>query len=365
MTLAHSGSDPSRAVHPYKPDDKITVPAVASRVVFLPEWVSAESWQADNAYRLAAWLRTRDLWLAAAGRNSARSAREYARIWNAFFASHSYKLAPWEVDSTHAQEWAADLATGHAPATVNKSLAILSSYYRFCGAQYDHSARLWAGENPFAGEHLRARVPRFGRARYPSTDQVLSLCAAIDTSSPAGLRDLCLIRGMFATTRRLNEWLNLRWGDIAGNTFACVKKGGQPHWQYLPDGLKDLLVAWLHAAGNWPPSPSDYLFVRTNPYDWSRPLNPGNVWRIMRKYGAQAGVPLELCHPHGLRHAGARERKRQNATPLEMQTILGHQHFSTTEIYIREVCDSPVDRLADAMDALFERVRTQPSRALG
>jgi integrase/recombinase XerD len=298
--------------------------------------------------------------------------REYARTWTSFYGeAHGYALAPWDVTPTHAQQWVAELTPRLAPATVNKLVTIMCSYYKFAAGQFmTDGERLYSGSNPFDGEHLLRTISKFGRARYPTTDQVLAICDQIDTSSPVGLRDLCLIRGMFVTTRRLNEWLNLRWQDITGDTFVCRLKGGRDNRQILPDGLKGGIVAWLHAAGNYPPRPTDYIFVAprfrgSDSYDWSRPLNPGNVWRIMRKYGAQAQVPPELCHPHGLRHAGARFRRAHGATAFELQQILGHRSIRTTEIYIDEVLKNPEDRLGNLVDDLFSRAQAQPSRALG
>lgn len=366
--LTHSGSSPIRM----KTDNVVAqVTTPADRAAILPEWVSApcEPWQIDPAdtYRLAAWLRTRENWLSAIDRRcgSARSANEYARVWSSFYGTaHGYKLAPWAVTTTDAQEWASDLAGDHAPATVNKSLSILASFYRFAADQYDDRSRLWLAPNPFSAEHLRAKVSRFGRSRFPTTDQVLAICSVIDTSSPLGLRDLCIVRGMFSTTRRLAEWINLRWSDVTGNEFVCRQKGGHTVRQVLPDGLRADIEAWLQAAGNWPPDPQHYLFVRLLPRPhWDRPLHPGSVNRMLRHYGQLAGVPPAVCHAHGLRHAGARYRRQHGASAWELQLILGHRNIQTTEIYCREVLDAPVDRLAGTVDALFARTRMLSSRA--
>jgi integrase/recombinase XerD len=303
--------------------------------------------------RLNAWLRCRDLWLASVLRRSgsARSADAYAREWKAFFAAHAWRLAPWSVAPTEVAAWAAGLAGRLAPATVNKSLAILTSYYDYAA----DTGRLWSGPNPFAGRHLRARVSRFGRARFPTSDQVRALLDAIDTSSPDGLRDQAIIQGMFATTRRVHEWLRLQWRDITGNAFWYQCKGGHLLRQRLPDGLRALIDAYLTAAGHYPPAPDDYVFVSLHPVRWDRPLNAGYVNQLLRRYGAAAGLPLDVCHAHGLRHAGARHRRRLGATTWELQQTLGHRSIATTEIYCAAVLDDPEDRLAGALDAFHPR----------
>lgn len=314
------------------------------------------------------WEHCRDLWLAAIQRRSGslRSRTEYARVWQAFnVTSHRAGWQWWDVTTTHAQQWAVELAGRLAPASVNKCLSVLSSLYRFAGSYQVAGRALWPHANPFADAHLRARVARFGRSQFPSTAQVVALLGVMDTSSATGLRDLALYGGMFATTRRLSEWLNLRWGDITAATFTCRIKGGRIVRQMLPAAQYNAIVACLQAAGNWPPAPTDYLFCSLAPVRWDRPLNAGYVAHRLRHYGALAGVPAALCHPHGLRHAGARWRRQHGATAWELQTLLGHANIGTTEIYCREVLDYPTDRLAGDINAFFadlHAARMQSSR---
>ena len=299
----------------------------------------------------------RDRWLIAATQRSGspRTAPAYLDGWHTFFGGYgAYALAPWNVTATHAQAWVAALAGRLAPATINKHLSILASYYGFA-----ITTALWTGENPFVGRYLRYHVARFGRAEYPSAQQVLAIYQQCDGRTLKGLRDRCIIAGMFTTTRRLSEWLTLRWRDVdlVGNVFTFRAKGGRILRQVLPQGQRAHLIAWLSAAGNYPPQPDHYLFPALNrapqQIDWTRHLNLGSVNKMLKRYGAKAGVTEKACHAHGLRHAGARYRRHGGANPLQLQTILGHRDFSTTEIYIREVLDEPEDAYADFVDALF------------
>jgi integrase len=77
----------------------------------------------------------------------------------------------------------------------------------------------------------------------------------------------------------------------------------------------------------------------------------------MRRYGELAGLPPAVCHPHGLRHAGARLRRRRGrATPFELQPILGHANIQTTMIYVTEELDEPEDPQAACVDEFFSAV---------
>lgn len=322
----------------------------------------ADAWHVapEEAGLLAGWLRCVDLWLASIERRSGsvRSRQAYERGWLRFFRdAHDLRLAPWQVTPTDAQVYVAALAGRLAPATINKLVSVLASFYAYAGAYaVDHGpagARLWPHDNPFAARSLRTRVSRFGRSAVPTAAQVTSLLDHIDTSSAEGLRDRAIIYGMFQTTRRLSEWLHLRWGDITGETFVCRIKGNRLHRQKMTADLRHDIEQYLIAADHWPPAPADFLFVALRSGAWTRPLCQGQVNRIIRKYGRLAGVPAELCHAHGLRHAGARERRRRGASAWQLQMILGHQSVATTEIYIREVLDEPEDELGSIIDEAF------------
>lgn len=304
------------------------------------------------------WDDCRTLWLQTLERSSTRTSREYQRINCAFFADQP-GLQPWEVTPTHADHWVADLARRLAPASVNKAVSAMASFYRFANHYHCDGQVLWSLPNPFAAQHLRARVQRYARARYPSVDQVRALLEQMDTSSPLGLRDRALFGGLFTTTRRINEWLPLRWVDITGNAFVVRVKGGRTLRQTAPDGLLAEVVAWLQCAGHYPPAPTEYIFTALGV--WDRPLNPGYVNARLRHYGRLAGVPARLCHAHGLRHAGARWRYQQGATPYQLQQTLAHRNIATTEIYIRDVLSEPEDPQAPAVDAFLASLRSAPA----
>lgn len=324
--------------------------------------MTTETWRLahEDSDRLGDWLACRDQWLTRIERRSGatRSRDAYLTDWHEFFGKrHSYHLAPWDVTPTHVEAWTAELSTRLAPATVNRRLAVLASYYRFAGKHVIDDHLLWTGPNPFSDDALRFRVSRFGRAHYPTTEQVQRLLGQIDVSTPAGLRNLAIIGGMFMTTRRLTEWLSLRWCDIhageTGHWFEYRCKGGLHRRQVIPPDLYHLLTVYLQAADNWPPRPEGYLFIRLRPLCDERPLNPGYVRSLVQLYGARAGIQKNLCHPHGLRHAGARFRRQQGATIWELRDVLGHASIAITEVYVGQVLAEPEDRQAQLVAAIL------------
>lgn len=337
--------------------------------------------------RLADWLRCRELWLLSKERRSGRTNTvvAYARDWDQFFGAFGdwcepggdgRGLAPWQVSRTHVELWLQDLQeSGLAGSTIVRKLAALSSFYKFAREQFftpdpvRGDVPLWDRPNPFRGHDLPKEQ---ARPVFPSTEEVRAILNQIEVDSAVGLRNMAVLFGLFATTRRVSEWLGLRWGDVHGEQgnywFAYRYKSGKLERQALPGDVYDLIVLYLRAARRWPLDRGAFVFVALddsgarfatvdNRYDPAQqPLSTSYVWRLLRRYGALAGIddPRKL-HPHGLRHAGARFRKEAGADTWELQQTLGHANLAITERYTRTVLEVPQDRFAETIGDLLPR----------
>jgi len=305
------------------------------------------------------WAECIDAWLAAVrsrsgSEHSVRAYRDDVRLFELWHGG-------WEdVDGATCHAWVRLLRTvGNGPATINRRVAALRSLYRFAATETGRNP-LWPWPNPWASRTLIQRVDR--RLRLPTADQITRLLGAIDRDTIIGKRDYAMIGGLFLTARRLSEWSALRWGDVHvtpdGWWIEYVGKGHRNGQQALPPALAAAIEEWLRAAGHWPPQPDDYIFVSCRPAPrWERHLHPGQVWRRLVLYNERSGVP---CHPHTLRHIGARVRRAAGADVWELQKLLNHSHLNTTEIYTASVLDVPdPDRYAAAVEAFLPPVRAE------
>jgi len=318
----------------------------------------------ENLYEQ--WQCCQEAWLCQIERKSGRNntRRAYASDVMEFF--NCQPAAPWEITPTCVETWVQGLtARVLTPATINRKLSALASLYRYATEYVPAGCRtkLWLYPNPFVARSLRnARTQAV--VDFPTTAQIKALLSAIPTDTATGLRNLAIIAGLVATTRRVSEWLNLRAGDIEhaekyhAFTYRC--KGGDPKRQQLSHTIWCIIDAYLNRAGRLPLAPDAYLFValsdageRLNP-SRGGPLNAGYVTRLIKRYGHEVGIPDCRLYPHGLRHAGAQFRRENGADIIELQDVLAHDSPTTTIRYLRTL-DRPVDPQADTIAALLPR----------
>jgi site-specific recombinase XerD len=62
------------------------------------------------------------------------------------------------------------------------------------------------------------------------------------------------------------------------------------------------------------------------------PLKRRQLYNIIRKYGALAGVTV---HPHTLRHSFAINLVRHNTDIRRVQMLLGHSSLNVTSVYLQ------------------------------
>lgn len=320
----------------------------------------------------ATWLRCFTSWLDSLEARSRR--RETRRAYQGdvldFFATFAAENVQfWQVSRQHAIAWVAAMrARGLAPATINRRLAAMTSLYRYAADEFHVGAGpaerpLWPHANPCGAKSLRSKVTPYGRASYLGMEEVHALLCTIDTTTATGWRNLALLYGMFATTRRVSEWIGLRWGDVhegaeGRHWFTYRGKGGKVERQLMPPTAWELIRGWLERAGRWPPEPSDYLFTATA--DAARrfrqsgagvdpnqqPITASYANRLLKRYGIPAGIAPDRLHCHALRHAGARARNEMGASVLQISKILGHASIAITQVYVEELLGEPIDEFA-------------------
>jgi len=217
------------------------------------------------------------------------------------------------------------MLSGLSPRSVARTVACVRGFYRFLVLE---------GVIP-ASPADDVRAPRAWPAlpRYLSLAEVDLLLAQPDTDRPVGVRDRALLELLYATGMRVSELVGLSVGDINldAGVLNCVGKGSKE--RIVPIG--SIAVDWVgRYADSVRPSLlkskiSKRLFVNAR---GGTALSRVGFWKIIKKYGRQAGLVQELS-PHMLRHSFATHLLERGADLRVIQTLLGHADLSTTQIY--------------------------------
>ncbi len=296
-------------------------------------------------------------WLSYAERRSPRTHRAYRDTLDGFrrlLRANGYDMdAPALVLRLHLQEYAAS-ATGRrqrgpaAPTTYNHRIACVSSFYRYTG---NHQL-LDYPMNPVAGME-RMRIQEYASAQPLDEGAVARSLAAIDRSTPAGVRDYALLRVGLSTGRRLAELaamaidhLDVLDGGAVLVTFPHAK-GGKTMRDELSPAVSSCLLAWIALA---------YPDVSTAPADapvWYSLSLRSRGHRLSRKsIGEVCAARLGVTKTHVLRHTFATSMERAGAPVSEIQARLGHASLDTTGKYLAQL-RSAHNAYAGALDNAF------------
>lgn len=176
--------------------------------------------------------------------------------------------------------------------------------------------------------------------KFLKFEQVEKLFDMPDLSEVGGLRDRAIIEVLFSTGMRVSELtsLNIRLFDtqaiinhkITELELHISGKGGSTRTVYFaPRALKWLGEYLKTRKDMFPPL---FINYKKDEDDNDHRLTPRSVERMVRKYTAMAGLPVDAT-PHTLRHSFATDLLQKGADMRSVQELLGHKNIVTTQIY--------------------------------
>jgi integrase/recombinase XerD len=235
------------------------------------------------------------------------------------------------------------MAEGRSPRSVGRLVAAIRGYYRFATAMVPLS------ENPAAD----LAAPRTWKAlpKFLTVEEVESLIAAPDVTTPRGCRDRALLEVLYATGLRVSELLALAPAhiDIDAGVLTCFGKGRKE--RVVPFG--DAAATWLrrYLAEARPRLIGRRSLARLFVNARGGPLSRMGFWKLLRAYGVAAGISRAIS-PHVLRHSFATHLLERGADLRAIQMMLGHADLSTTQIYTHV--------LDQRLRAVYERYHPRP-----
>lgn len=263
----------------------------------------------------------------------------FVRRFDQFLDAH--RVSDWrQIQSHHLDQFVRQQAA-HNIGRIQRLHKILRGLFRYLFSR-GYLDRDWASALHSPPHYRLARTPR-----ALSAPQVLHLLETVDRQQPGGKRDFAIllmaaslgVRAGHIAALRLEDldWKQAvaRFPPVKGKNFLRLPLS-RPLLKALADYLKNERAAH---------SPYRNVFLRlTAP---QRPLHAGSVSGLMGKRMRQAGI---RASGHRLRHAFASELLRAGTSLSTLQELLGHSHFTSTQVYtkidlaqLREVADNDAE----------------------
>jgi site-specific recombinase XerD len=172
--------------------------------------------------------------------------------------------------------------------------------------------------------------------------RLLRQCSA---TAPTGIRNRALITVLYRAGLRVEEALALRAADVdpANGTVRVLHgKGDKARTSWIDDGSMALVQRWIDKRAG--------LGFRHGPLFCTLKggqMSTAYVRALMTRLGRDAGIEKRV-HAHGLRHSYSAKLAESGVPANVIQVLLGHEHLSTTDTYLRHVM--PADAIAIVRD---------------
>jgi integrase/recombinase XerD len=279
--------------------------------------------------------------------NTRRAYREAVRQFSAFCAEHNIKdLA--QVEPVHLAAFVETQLKTQSKPTVKLRLAALRMLFDW----------MVVGQviptNPAHAVRGPKHSQRRGKTPVLNVDEARTLLDAIDTTSLPGLRDRALIALMVYTFARVGAAISMKVEDffVQGRRgwVRLHEKGGKEHQMPTHHNL-DLYLEEYIAATGIAEDRKGPLFRTSRGRGGEladRPMLQSDVWRMIRRRAAQAGIETEIgCHTF---RATGITAYLKNGGKLEIaQQMAAHESARTTGLYDRrndEISLDEVERIA-------------------
>lgn len=148
------------------------------------------------------------------------------------------------------------------------------------------------------------------------------------------LRDQAILELLFSTGLRVSELagLQIERVNLKRDEFTVRGKGDKPRVVFLSSTAKTAVQQYLSKRKDLSP----FIFVSHDRAKIGRPdsgpLTPRSIQRIVENYARAAGISKKIT-PHTLRHTFATDLLLNGADIRSVQSLLGHESITTTQVY--------------------------------
>ena len=171
-------------------------------------------------------------------------------------------------------------------------------------------------------------LPKRNRAlpKFLTVEEIeLLISSAGDIRNSLRLR--AMIELLYASGLRVSELCELPMSGILGNKLLIHGKGAKERLVPMHDAAIHALNKWIDARGD---TDSKYVFPSNGK---TGHITRDGFFKILKKCAVLSGIDPNHVSPHVLRHSFASHLLAGGANLRAIQTMLGHEDISTTQIY--------------------------------
>jgi integrase/recombinase XerD len=204
------------------------------------------------------------------------------------------------------------------PSSIARKASALRTFYKFLMLEKI------IDKNPTSNLEL----PKRGRTlpKYLSPEEIeLLISSSGDIKTSVRLR--CMLELLYASGLRVSELCELPMSANLGDKLLIHGKGAKERLVPMHEGAQHALHKWLDVRGD---NESKYVFPTNSA---SGHITRDGFFKILKKCAVLAGIEPSRVSPHVLRHSFASHLLAGGANLRVIQTMLGHEDISTTQIY--------------------------------
>ena len=178
--------------------------------------------------------------------------------------------------------------------------------------------------------------PRIER-KLPDTlspDEINDIINSVDLSNPHGERNRTILETLYSCGLRVSELINLKCSKLFLEDGFLIVTGKGNKERAVP--LNKILIKYLknymslvRSHQDIESGHEDFVFLNNRGKQLTRMM----IFTIVKKHTEKAGIKKNIS-PHTFRHSFASHLLQGGADLRAIQTMLGHESISTTEIYM-------------------------------
>ncbi len=258
--------------------------------------------------------------------NSVEAYLHDTNLFTNYLLAADNKINPQEVRLKHLQDFLQYIAElGMTVTSQARIISGLRSFYKYCLVEQI------VKQNP--AELLEAPKLRRKLPEVLAFAEIELMIAAIDMSTPEGMRNRAILETMYSCGLRVSEVVNLKLSGLYAELGFVRVTGKGDKERLVPIGKDALKYIGLYRTGTRVHVPvkkgeEDIIFLNRN----GRRLSRVMIFYIIKDLAFKAGITKNIS-PHTFRHSFATHLVEGGADLRAVQEMLGHESITTTEIY--------------------------------